>query len=149
MKDKEFIYRASLYKMIDAHRDQTNKLGESYIEHPLRVATVYLKNEDYIIKSIGLLHDVKEDCYDIDTSYFEEYKLAVDRALYLLTHDKQMSYKDYIDKIINNKIATKVKIADLLDNSDPERLDALYKKDPKTALRLAKKYKWALEFLTK
>jgi hypothetical protein len=36
-----------------------------------------------------------------------------------------------------------------MDNTDFDRLDILYKKEPETALRIAKKHKWALEYLSK
>jgi hypothetical protein len=70
--------------------------------------------------------------------------------LHLLTHDKErVPYKTYIRKIAKDELTTKVKIADLMDNTDFDRLDILYKKEPETALRIAKKYKWALEYLSK
>lgn len=39
-------------------------------------------------------------------------------VLKLLTHEKEIPYMDYIKKLSTNPIAKKVKIADLMHNSD-------------------------------
>ena len=44
-------------------------------------------------------------------------------------------------------MAVKVKIADLMDNTNPHRMKKLYEIDPKTAIRVSKKYIWALQYL--
>ena len=140
------IYELSLAIAVNAHSGQYDKLGFAYIDHPLRVMNL-LDTDSYLLKSIALLHDFYEDCK------FDEYDLSDFPSIFfdilkLLTHDKNTPYKDYIKKISKSTIATKVKIADLMDNTDPKRLDAIYKEDPETALRLAKKYAWALWYLS-
>lgn len=45
------------------------------------------------------------------------------------THHKKESYKKYIEKIKSNKIALKVKIADLEDNLDIKRIAEPTQKD--------------------
>lgn len=143
MKDSE-LYEEALEIAVLAHFDQKDKLGKVYIDHPLRVSS---RVDGYLLKSIALLHDVDEDCGldEFDTSDFPDIVFDV---LDLLYHHKNEPYKDYIKKIKTSRLATKVKIADLMDNTDLDRLDELYQKDPKTALRLAKKYVWALKYLT-
>lgn len=138
------LYEGALEIAIIAHYDQRDKLGEPYIDHPIRVS---MSLDTYISKSLGLLHDVDEDdsLYNYDMSDYPDIYLEI---LDLLRHHKRMPYKEYIMKLSTSALATKVKIADLMDNTDSKRLDALYKIDPKTALRVAKKYVWALKFLT-
>jgi (p)ppGpp synthase/HD superfamily hydrolase len=132
---------------VRTHKGQKDKLGEPYIFHPIRVSSM-LKGEE--LKCIGLLHDVIEDCPGALTEYdMKVIPVSILHRLSLLTHDKErVSYKDYIKMIAEDHLATKVKIADLMDNTDLDRLDEVYKKEPKTALRIAKKYKWALEYLS-
>jgi (p)ppGpp synthase/HD superfamily hydrolase len=132
---------------VRAHSGQKDKLGEPYIFHPLRVSMML---EGETLKCIGVLHDVDEDHPGFLTIHDKDcIPNSVLHRLHLLTHDKKrVSYKAYIEEIAKDYFATTVKIADLMDNTDPSRLDALYKKDPETALRIAKKYKWALEYLS-
>lgn len=50
-------------------------------------------------------------------------------ALKALTHDKSVSYFDYIDKIKKNPLARKVKLSDLKDNMNLKRLKEITEKD--------------------
>ena len=52
----------------------------------------------------------------------EVFDEAVITAVKLLTHDKKVPYKKYIENIKTNKIALKVKLADLEDNLDIKRI---------------------------
>lgn len=64
-------------------------------------------------------------------------------ALKLLTHDKKVDYMEYIKAIKKNDIAKKVKIADLIHNSDETRLENITLKD----ISRKEKYKKALDIL--
>ena len=143
-EEEKMLYEGSLVIAGLAHYGQRDKLGNPYIDHPIRVSMLL---DTYLSKSIALLHDVDEDdeLSKYDMSGFPDIYFEM---LDLLTHHKRMSYMEYVMKLSTSALATKVKIADLMDNTDPKRLDELYKHDPKTALRLAEKYLWALEFLT-
>ena len=147
MIDPTELYKHALEIATQAHSGQYDKPGEPYIYHPLRVVS-FLNTDSQLLKCIGILHDFYEDCdYDkYDLSIFPDLVINI---LDLLTHHKIVSYKRYIKNLSTSSLATKVKIADLMDNTNPDRLDEIYKTDPKTALRLAKKYVWALEYLTK
>jgi len=143
MNEKYMFNEASEISSL-AHFDQKDKLGEPYIDHPIRVAK---QLDGYLLKTIAILHDVNED-YGLDEFDMDDFPEIVFDVLDLLYHNKQTSYKDYIKEIKTSSLATKVKIADLMDNTDFERLDKIYEDDPETALRLAKKYVWALEYLS-
>ena len=64
-------------------------------------------------------------------------------VLKILTHDKSISYKDYIINISKNEIATLVKLSDLSNNMDIRRL----KKIDNNAIRRLKKYFYSYKFL--
>lgn len=124
---------------IKAHQGQKDKGGKPYILHPIRVA-LNVKGKDERI--VALLHDVIEDTnYTIDNLDFltKEQK----DALLLLTHDKSVPYMEYIRKVKKNKIASKVKLADLEQNMNLKRLKTVSDKD----LKRVDKYKKAKEIL--
>lgn len=103
----------------DAHAGQYDKSGFPYVFHPVHVAE-QMETEYEICTA--LLHDVVEDT-DVTLEELrakgipEEILEAVD----LLTHRKNVPYLDYIREIKNNKLAAKVKLADLIHNSAPDR----------------------------
>lgn len=108
-----------------------DKGGKPYILHCLRVmSSVDQTDEDLMI--IAVLHDVPEDFPDKwPVTFFanQGYSNRVISALQLLTHDKKVPYDDYIKAIAHNPDATRVKLADLKDNSDITRLKGVGKKD--------------------
>lgn len=109
----------------------TDKGGKPYILHCLRVMNNVDQNDEELM-TIAVLHDVAEDFPDKwPVSFFckNGYSGRVIEALSLLTHNKSVSYDDYIKAIAYNPDATKVKLADLKDNSDITRLKGVGKKD--------------------
>lgn len=71
----------------------------------------------------AVLHDVVEDTnWTIEQLAAEGFNQDILGAVSLLTHDKKEPYHKYIDKIKENPIAVKVKIADLEDNLDIKRI---------------------------
>lgn len=122
-----------------AHKGQRDKGGKLYIFHPLNVS-LNVKGKDE--KIVALLHDVIEDTsYTIDDLKF----LTEDQreALLLLTHDKDKPYMTYIEAIKENKIASRVKLADLDQNMKLKRLKTVTEKD----LERLEKYKRAKDLL--
>lgn len=127
---------------LEAHRGKTDKASRPYILHPLRVM---FKQEDDVSRAVAVLHDVVEDCeYDLAylrrKGYAEEVVTAVDCLTKRLGED----YEPFIVRASQNPIARKVKLADLEDNMDIRRLDAIGEWD---AQRL-RKYLKAWQFLT-
>jgi (p)ppGpp synthase/HD superfamily hydrolase len=109
-------------------KDKTDKGGEPYILHCLRVMNSMSTPEE---KILGVLHDVVEDgVISIEELRALGFSEDILDDLKLLTHLKEDDYLDvYIKKIATSKRATKVKLADLKDNSDITRLKGLRKKD--------------------
>ncbi len=125
----------------EAHKDQADKSGLPYIYHPIHLAE-QMDDEQSIC--VALLHDVIEDTkITIDKLKKQGFGDDILNALHLLTHDKSVPYMDYIRKIKENQIATKVKLADLKHNSDLTRIDKITEKD----LKRVQKYKTAIELL--
>ena len=93
-----------------------------YVYHPYRVAE---QMQDEYSTCVALLHDVVEDGGSSFEALEQVFPQEVMDALRLLTHDKSVPYMDYVRNIKTNPIAVAVKLADLADNSNPDRLGAL------------------------
>lgn len=104
-----------------------DKGGQPYIEHCLRVMN-QMDTEDE--KILAILHDTVEDgVTTIEKLREEGFTEDILQDLILLTHVKGVPYDEYIKQIAFSARATKVKLADLKDNSDITRLKGLRKKD--------------------
>ena len=114
-----------------AFEGKKDKGGKPYILHCLRVMNGVDQNDEELM-TIGILHDVVEDCKEwtlSDLKFKVGFSDRVIDALYLLTHRKEVSYDDYIKAIALNEDARQVKLADLKDNSNITRLKGLTKRD--------------------
>jgi len=124
-----------------AHKRQKDKSGMPYVFHPFLLAE---HMEDETTTIVALLHDVVEDTrYTLNHIKKLGFSDDVLDALSLLNHQKGVDYMDYVKKIKENPIATKVKLADLKHNSDITRLNTVDEK----ALKRREKYLQAIEFL--
>lgn len=105
---------------VSAHKEQVDKADKPYILHPLRLM---FKMQTELEMIAAVLHDVVEDTdwtiQKLEAEGFDEEAIT---AVKLLTHNKKVPYKKYIETIKTNKIALKVKLADLEDNLDIKRI---------------------------
>ena len=126
-----------------AHAGQVDKGGVDYINHPLTVASNVGADVSAII--VALLHDVAEDSAKTLDELQTEIPLTAEelRALKLLTHDAATPYLEYVERISRDKLAAKVKAADLRHNSDLSRIKNPTSKD----LERVEKYRHALKIL--
>jgi (p)ppGpp synthase/HD superfamily hydrolase len=134
---------------VTAHAGVMDKAGVPYILHPLRIMGGAKTVKE---KIVGVLHDTVEDTdewsllnvtldYLRDEGFPEEIIEAVDSV----THRKDESYEDYIQRAKKNVIGRKIKILDLRDNSDIFRLHDVQEKH----LRQMKRYHAAMMELRK
>lgn len=123
----------------EAHKGQVDKGGNPYILHPMYVADQMV---DEVRTIVALLHDVIEDTRWTlqDLAFFGD---EVVEALSLLTHDKSVTYSEYIKRLSKNPISRDVKIGDLEHNSDLTRLHVITKKD----IKRVEKYRRSREYL--
>ena len=136
------LTKKALKLCFEAHKEQVDKTGMPYVFHPFHLAE---QMDDEISTVCALLHDVIEDT-DITVEMLDqmEFPQEVLAVLKLLTHDEAVPYMDYVKNISRNPIAEKVKIADLLHNSDVSRLDFV----DEYAVKRNQKYQEALHILT-
>ena len=101
---------------VAAHNGQKDMVGNPAILHVLAVGLMGKTTEQ---KKAGLLHDVVEDSdmtlEDLRDKGVEE---GVLEAVDLLTHRDEVSYEDYVRKIVlsGNETAIQVKLNDLHHN---------------------------------
>lgn len=125
----------------DAHKGQTDRGGNDYINHPVFVASL-VDTEDE--KVTALLHDVIEDTpVTIDDLRNQGIPENVLDALQLLSKKPGTPYFPYIERIKTNPLATAVKLADLTHNSDISRIPEPSENDS----RRVRKYQRAMAFL--
>lgn len=110
-----------------AHNGQVDKGGKPYIEHPLRVMNNVETTEQ---KIVAVLHDAIEDS-DLT---LEDLKLAgfsnlIIEAIDAITKRSVEKRQDYLDRVISNPIALRVKIVDMTDNADISRISQPTDKD--------------------
>ena len=133
------LYRA-IEIALDAHKNVSDKGGNPYILHPLRLMLQMDSEEEMIV---AILHDVVEDSekWSFDKLKEEGFSKKIINSLRSVTKEnKNEDYEKFIDRSIKDKIGRKVKIADISDNLDISRLKEVTDKD---ILRI-NKYKKAL-----
>ena len=135
------LIERSLHIALRAYAGKIDKAGREYILHPLRVMA---KMKTDLEMSAALLHDVIEDS-DITAEQLlaEGIPAEVVEAIQYLSKNENEEYQDFVARAKKNKIAAKVKIADIEDNIDVLRLSALDEYD----LARIKKYHSAWRFL--
>ena len=109
------------------HMGQVDKGGHPYILHPTRVMLSCKTVEE---KTVAMLHDLLEDtAYTEDDLREEGFPAEIIEAVVCLTKTEGEEYTDYVERICQNKLAARVKLADLKDNMDLNRLPGLTPKD--------------------
>ncbi|MGJ9374301.1 HD domain-containing protein [Nesterenkonia sp. CF4.4] len=125
-----------------AHRDQVDKAGKSYIDHPRRVAAIVRANGyDRSYCTVALLHDVVEDTEVTQDDLRAVFGAAISEAVDNLTRREAEPSEDYYARLLLSDLSLVVKHADIQDNTSPERLAAL---NPATQERLSVKYSNAI-----
>ncbi len=104
---------------VQAHHRQKDKAGAPYILHPLRVM-LRMKTEEEMTAAI--LHDVIEDTqHTLQELRDAGYSEAVVEAVDALTRRDNESYEEFTQRVKQNPMARRIKLADLEDNMDIRR----------------------------
>lgn len=129
---------------VEAHRGQLDKAGKIYILHPMRVM-LRGRNETEMI--VGILHDTVEDTpITIDMLKLEGFSDEVLTAIDCITKQKGEDYGDFINRVLTNPLATQIKLYDIEDNLNRDRIPF---PTPKDEARFAKYEKYHKVILKK
>ena len=122
----------------EAHANQLDKAGAPYIGHPLRVMGRF---DDDVHRIAAVLHDVVEDAcsHGFGLEYLARRGAPRDiiEAIDALSHRPGELDEAYWSRVAANPVARVVKLADIDDNTNPERLARLHPHDRE---RLTAKY---------
>jgi (p)ppGpp synthase/HD superfamily hydrolase len=103
-----------------AHLGQFDKSGAPYVLHPMRLMLRASTPEEQMI---AVLHDVVEDtAWTFEQLADEGFPPPVIAALDRLTKREGESYEAFIERIVVDPLASRVKLLDLEDNLDLKRL---------------------------
>tara|TARA_B100000508_G_C11287234_1_gene193448 strand:+ start:99 stop:545 length:447 start_codon:yes stop_codon:yes gene_type:complete len=127
---KKRILAKAINLATNAHKGQYDLGGQPYILHPLAVMHM-LGTDDEELQAIAVMHDVIEDTqvtahrlkYDFGFS-----DRVIDGVVALSKVDGQ-EYEDYLEQVLKNEDAIRVKMADLKHNSQLDRLRGIKDKD--------------------
>ena len=135
-----------------AHKGQTDKAGAPYWTHPRRVAELALdlafagvvcSLDRQTVVCAALLHDVVEDtpltAIELSDQGFSDFCVSTVELLTKPESDTDLS--DYYAKIAADHLARTVKLADIADNSNEQRMVNLTAENRE---RLTAKYEKAL-----
>ncbi len=134
---------------IEKHANQLDKAGRPYFGHPLRVALAVIHlGEDYFITAI--LHDVCEDCNvtfdEIESKWGSTVAKAVKSVTRIVSPVKE-PYMSLIERSAWNAIGKEVKLADLRDNMQPDRIASLPTEMQSIINRYKKAYNYLVNFV--
>ena len=123
----------------EVHKEQKDKVGKPYITHVMRVMERCKTEEE---KIVAVLHDVVEDTTTtLDDLRKEGFNEKILSAIDAITQRKKESKTDYIERIKQNPLATRVKLNDLEDNMDVRRLPKLADRDVKRLNKYLRTYR--------
>lgn len=122
---------------LGAHAGQTDRAGEPYIMHVIRVMAA-CKDRDAQI--VAALHDVVEDSDWTLNELSFEFPPHIILAVDAITKRGKEPYFNYLRRVSTSKLATAVKIADLADNMRMERLPNPTQKDVDRAAKYQEAY---------
>lgn len=112
---------------VEAHRGQLDKAGKIYILHPIRVM---LRGRDETEMIVGILHDVVEDTpVTLDMLRLEGFSEEILDAISCITKEKGEDYGHFIDRVLTNPLAAQVKLYDIEDNLNRDRIPYPTQKD--------------------
>lgn len=141
MKNSLALLRDALMIAWDVHMEQRDKAGDPYMYHVLRVVSSVTGVEERIIAA---LHDVLEDGGDYGRDRVATLDLGMFQreSLDAITKRKGENYGDYIMRVALDPIAAKVKLADLIDNMNRDRIKAPTAEDCARWSKYSNAYWW-------
>jgi (p)ppGpp synthase/HD superfamily hydrolase len=141
MKEPVTLIEKSLHIALQAYSGKTDKAGRPYVLHPLRLMARMESDDE---RAVALLHDVIEDSEFTAIPLREAgIPLRIVVAVQCLTRLDRESYEKFIQRVLTNKLAVKVKMADIEDNLNVLRLKTLGDND----LERVRKYHAAWKML--
>ena len=127
MKSQEFVLEKAIRLAAKIHRGQKDRFKKPFVLHVMRVIG---RGNDLEEQVLGALHDVIERSdLEIEDLRAKGYPERVLLALDHISRRDEESYSDYIDRVLLNNLATRVKIHDLADKMDISKIAKISEDD--------------------
>ncbi len=121
-----------------AHAGQIDKGGQVYILHPLAVMSRVTSVD---AKIVAVLHDVIEDTMiTSEVLETEGFPIHIREAILAVTRRANETYDAFIERIAQNCLAVEVKLADLEENMNLDRIPQASAKDKERITKYQKAY---------
>lgn len=105
------------------HRGQVDRFGKPYVLHVMRVM---MRGHDLEEQILGALHDVLERSdLTVEDMQKRGFSPRVVKALTHITRRAEETYEQYIDRVVQDNLAIRVKLHDLADKMDLLHLEQL------------------------
>jgi (p)ppGpp synthase/HD superfamily hydrolase len=118
--DYESLLQRAIAIAAKAHEGQVDKAGNPYLDHPLFVMENVNSLEQ---KIVAVLHDAVEDSeLTLEQLRSEGFPEVLVSAIAAITKIEGEAYATYLERVIANPIALRVKIADVTHNLDLRRI---------------------------
>ena len=129
---------------ISAHDGEFDKHnGRPFIEHPFRVMNAGQTLEE---KIVGVLHDVIENTeWTLDQLSEKGFSGEIVDGVDAMSKRENEPYDDYMQRVLKNPVAKRVKMNDLTDNMDIRRLSVVGNEDIDRLNKYLKAYKQLTE----
>ena len=126
---KKFLLEKAIRLAAKVHKGQVDRFNNPYILHVMRVM---MRGHDNDEKILGALHDVLERSElteeDIRDRGFPE---KVVKGLTHISRLEKETYEEYIDRVLEDSLAARVKLHDLADKMDVSKAYELNDSDIK------------------
>ncbi len=111
------------------HKGQLDRFGKPYILHVMRVM---MRGHDLEEQVLGALHDILErSTLTLADIQKKDYPVRVVKALDRITRREDEDYEGYIERVMQDGLAMRVKLHDLADKMDLLHVDELSMADLK------------------
>lgn len=130
-----------VYSLIETYfKGKVDKAGKPYINHLIAVSEQVESEED---KIVALLHDILENTDITIEELNKTIPMELIGRIITLTHNKNDSYSEYINNILNcgDIHVIRIKMADMWHNMDLSRLNNITDKDIQRFKKYRKFYK--------
>jgi hypothetical protein len=125
----EHLLETAIRLAAKVHRGQLDRAGKPYILHVMRVM---MRGQDFEEQVLGALHDVLErSALTVDDLAAKDFPPRILKALQHITRDPAETYEAYIDRVIQDGLASRVKLHDLADKMDLLQVELLTPPDMK------------------
>jgi len=112
----ENLLESAIRLAAKVHKGQVDRFGKPYILHVMRVM---MRGHDLEEQVLGALHDVLErSTLTIADLQKKDFQPRVLKALDCITRRKDEDYDGYIERVMEDGLAMRVKLHDLADKMD-------------------------------